>query len=136
MYFSSWCNNHQMAVRLIGKLSLEKVVHVSDGGNSLQTVQCSPTIILGESKWLTSHNQSIYFRTVSCYLGICNTFNSISAGLGRNWVYGACCSAQPAKKKVETSSWKSTTGVKRAYCPNLYTQCLSNSQSYVIKSAP
>ena len=38
--FSSWCNSHQMSVRLIGKSSLEKVVH----GNSLQTLLFSAVL--------------------------------------------------------------------------------------------
>ena len=40
------------------------------------------------------------------------------AGMGRNQVYGASCSAQTAHKNVSKNSAKQAL---KAYCPNIYT---------------
>ena len=45
------------------------------------------------------------------------TFNSLLAGLDRNWVNGTCCSVQTAHKPVKTSAAKQEL---RAYCLNIY----------------
>ena len=52
-------------------------------------------------------------------LQLFSTFNSFLAGLGRNQVYGASCSAQTTHDQFKPVQ-KSRKQVLRAYCPNLY----------------
>ena len=57
----------------------------------------------------------IHINTVSCWLYFSfGTFDSFLADLGRNQVYGACCSAQMAHKPFRKLAL-------RAFCPNIYT---------------
>ena len=61
---------------------------------------------------------SIFIKTVRHKLLFSfGTFDSFLAGLGRNRVYRACCSAQTVHKPVQQTRQQ----VLRAYCPYMYT---------------
>ena len=67
-------------------------------------------------------------------LQLFSTFNSFLAGLGRNQVYGASCSAQTTHDQFKPVQ-KSRKQVLRAYCPNLYTVRKTNNAQCMVSLA-
>ena len=59
-------------------------------------------------------------------LFIFGIFNCFLNGLGKNWVYVACCLSQTALIPVQTSSATDNRHFWKAYCSNTYNVCCGN----------